>query len=85
VFPAWTHHITVDRLDRLEIHTDEHGGPVRIWRHHLTFLPLGEHRCLYTDEIETEDGWRGAPTRLFVRLMFRHRHRRWQLLARVLR
>ncbi|OEV12833.1 hypothetical protein [Streptomyces nanshensis] len=84
IFPAWTHHITIERLDPLEIHTDEYGGPVRTWRHHLVFVPLGEHRCRYTDEIETEDGWRGAPTRLFVRLMFRHRHRRWQLLARML-
>jgi hypothetical protein len=35
-------------------------------------------------EIETDDGWRGAPTRLFVRLMFRHRHRRWDRLSRML-
>lgn len=84
VLPAWTHHITVRRLDPLEIDTEEHGGPVHTWRHHLTFAPLGEHRCRYTDEIETDDGWRGAPVRLFIRLMFRHRHRRWHHLARML-
>ncbi|MBB4682632.1 SRPBCC family protein [Amycolatopsis jiangsuensis] len=84
MFPSWTHHITVERLDPLEIRTDEHGGPVHTWRHRLTFVPLGEHRCRYTDEIVTDDGWRGAPTRLFVRLMFRHRHRRWHQLARML-
>lgn len=85
VLPGWTHHITVERLAPLEIHTHEHGGPVRMWKHHLTFVALGDSRCRYTDEIETEDGWRGAPVRLFVRLMFRHRHRRWHTLARMLR
>lgn len=84
VIPAWTHHLTVTLLEPLEIRTREHGGPVRVWNHRLTFVPAGEGRCRYTDEIETEDGWRGAPTRMFARLMFRHRHRRWRALARLL-
>ncbi|OCC14052.1 hypothetical protein [Streptomyces sp. PTY087I2] len=83
VIPGWTHHIIVRGLDSLEICTEERGGPVRIWRHRLTFVPLGERRCRYTDEVETEDGWRGAPVRLFIRLMFRHRHQRWHRLARM--
>jgi len=85
LIPSWTHHIAVEQLDDTEIATREHGGPVRKWNHRLTFAPLGEDRCRYTDEIETEDGWRGAPTRLFVRLMFRHRHRRWHALAAIIR
>lgn len=85
VLPAWTHHITVRQLDPLEIHTDEHGGPVHTWKHRLIFVPLGDDRCRYTDEIETDDGWRGAPTRLFARLMFRHRHHRWHRLAGLVR
>jgi hypothetical protein len=58
--------------------------PVHTWNHRLTFEPIDEASCRYTDEIETDDGWRGAPTRLFIRLMFRHRHRRWHQLARIL-
>lgn len=85
VIPAWTHHLTIEAIEPGEIRTDEHGGPVRTWKHRLTFTPLDDHRCRYTDEIETDDGWRGALTRGFIRVMFRHRHRRWHTLARILR
>lgn len=84
VIPAWTHHLTIKQLAPTEIYTHEHGGPVRVWNHRLTFIPVTEQSCRYTDEIETERGWRGAPARLFVRIMFRHRHRRWHTLTRML-
>jgi hypothetical protein len=60
VVPAWTHHLTIKQLEPTEIYTNEHGGPVKTWNHRLTFEPLDEHHCRYTDEIETEDGLRGA-------------------------
>ena len=85
VLPAWTHHVTIKRLEATEIYTNEHGGPVRTWNHRLTFQPIDERRCRYTDEIETDAGARGAVTRLFIGLIFRHRHRRWQRLARTVR
>jgi hypothetical protein len=84
MIPAWTHHLTVKQLDTTQIYTHEHGGPVHTWNHRLTFEPIDDTRCRYTDEIETDDGWRGLPTRVFIRLMFRHRHRRWHTLARIL-
>ncbi len=57
---------------------------MRTWNHRLTFEALDDHSCRYIDEIETDDGLKGAPTRLFIRLMFRHRHRRWRTLANIL-
>ncbi|WP_040765790.1 hypothetical protein [Tsukamurella sp. 1534] len=81
VIPTWTHEISVRRLDEREIYTNERGGPVRVWNHRLTFEPLGPDRCRYTDEVEVEDGARGALAALFVRAIFRHRHRRWRTLA----
>lgn len=83
VLPAWTHHLEITELDDLTIYTHEHGGPVHTWNHRLTFTPLDEHRCRYTDEIETDDGIKGLGTRLFIRLMFAHRHRRWRTLAAI--
>lgn len=83
VLPAWTHHLEIKELDDLTIYTHEHGGPVHTWNHRLTFTPLDEHRCRYTDEIETDDGIKGLGTRLFIRLMFAHRHRRWRTLAAI--
>lgn len=84
VIPAWTHHIEITELDELMIYTSEHGGPVRTWNHRLTFIPIDEHRCRYTDEIETDPGIKGLGTRLFIRLLFAHRHRRWRALAAIL-
>lgn len=84
VVPAWTHHLTVIKLEPTEIYTHEHGGPVKTWNHRLTFEPVDEQHCRYTDEIETDDGLRGAGTRLFIRLMFRRRRRRWRALAALL-
>jgi ligand-binding SRPBCC domain-containing protein len=84
VLPSWTHHIELVRITDREIYTNEHGGPVRTWNHRLTFEPLDESRCRYTDEIETDPGLHGAGTRMFARLMFRYRHRRWRMLARLL-
>ena len=83
VIPAWTHHLEIKQLDPTEIYTNEHGGPVRTWNHRLTFTPVDDDHCRYTDEIETDDGVRGAATRAFIRLMFRHRHRRWRMLANI--
>jgi hypothetical protein len=84
IVPGWIHRLTLMRLDTTEIYTNESGGPVRVWNHRLTFTPIDANRCRYTDEIEIEDGWRGLPVRLFAQLIFRHRHRRWRELTRVL-
>lgn len=85
IIPSWRHHVTIEQLDPLGIYTHEHGGPVHTWNHRLTFEPITDESCRYTDEIETDPGWRGTPTRLFAKLMFRHRHRRWHTLAEIVR
>ncbi|MGJ6127061.1 hypothetical protein QN239_31215 [Mycolicibacterium sp. Y3] len=82
--PAWTHHLTIKQLDPTEIYTHEHGGPVHTWNHRLTFEPIDDRHCRYTDEIETDDGLHGILTRIFIKLMFRHRHHRWQTIATIL-
>lgn len=84
VVPAWTHRLTIVRLGDTEIYTHEQGGPVRTWNHRLTFTPITEHRCRYTDEIETGDGVVGLVTRVFIRVLFPYRHRRWRALAQVM-
>ncbi|WP_433197162.1 hypothetical protein ACQP1G_00240 [Nocardia sp. CA-107356] len=84
IIPAWRHHLRLVRLDAYEIYTNEWGGPLRTWNHRLTFEPITESSCRYTDEIEVDSGLRGIGTRIFVHLLFRHRHRRWRQLATVL-
>ena len=82
--PGWRHHLRLVHLEPTQIYTHEWGGPVRTWNHRLTFEPISATRCRYTDEIDTDSGLRGACTRLFARLIFRHRHRRWRQLAALL-
>ncbi|MCX2932501.1 hypothetical protein ORI20_19690 [Mycobacterium sp. CVI_P3] len=84
IIPSWTHHIEIKQLDDLVLYTNEHGGPIRTWNHRLTFVPIDEHRCRYTDEIEVDDGVIGFATRLFIKVIFAHRHRRWHTLAAIL-
>jgi hypothetical protein len=84
VVPTWTHHLRLVHLADNQMYTNEHGGPVRTWNHRLTFQPLTATSCRYTDEIEIDDGLHGLGTRVFIHLIFRHRHRRWRSLARVL-
>ncbi|WP_422744402.1 hypothetical protein ACN27E_21000 [Mycobacterium sp. WMMD1722] len=84
IIPLWTHRLEVKELSLTEVYTNESGGPVHTWNHRLIFEPIDDRRCRYTDEVETDEGWRGAPTRSFVRLLFRHRHRRWRTLAAIL-
>ncbi|MBF6468280.1 hypothetical protein IU427_24355 [Nocardia beijingensis] len=84
IVPAWKHHLRLVTLQPQRIYTNEWGGPVRTWNHSLTFEPISESSCRYTDEIEIDDGLRGLGTRVFARLIFRHRHRRWRQLAAIL-
>ena len=86
VVPLWRHTIRVVEIDReaLVAVTEEHGGPVRRWRHRLTAVPLGDDRCRYTDEVEIDAGALTGVTRLVARGLYVYRHRRWRALARVL-
>lgn len=89
VIPIWMHTLTLISAEQrgdgvFEIYTNEHGGPARIWNHRLTFEPVGESACRYTDEIEIEGGLLGLPTRLFVLGFFRFRQFRWRGLARAI-
>ncbi|MET7639976.1 hypothetical protein [Streptomyces sp. NPDC005438] len=81
IVPSWRHHLKLVRWQDREISTEEGGGPVQRWNHHLTFVPTGENRCRYVDEIDIEDGVKGIPVRLFARVMFPYRHRRWRKLV----
>lgn len=82
--PSWRHHLRLVHVGPNELYTNERGGPVRVWNHRLTFTPLGDARCRYTDEIELDAGWQTPFVWLFAQLAFRYRQRRWRALARVL-
>ncbi|HEV3048580.1 MAG TPA: hypothetical protein VGY13_14595 [Solirubrobacteraceae bacterium] len=84
LLPAWRHTVHVARLAPTEIVSREHGGPVSTWDHRLSFEPIGERSCRYTDSVEVRSGIATPLTWLYAQLIYRYRSRRWRTLARVL-
>jgi ligand-binding SRPBCC domain-containing protein len=82
VIPGWRHHLRIVEDGDLELYTNERSGPARIWNHRLTFKPIDDSSCTYTDEVEVEGGVLGRATALFVKIFFRYRHWRWRKLVR---
>ena len=82
--PAWRHEIRVVRLDHAhrEIRTEEHGGPVRAWRHRITVDDEGWGSARYLDEIEIAAGVLTPIVWVYAHLLYRYRQRRWRRLAR---
>jgi ligand-binding SRPBCC domain-containing protein len=82
--PAWRHEIHVTRLDEAEreIHTEEHGGPVRTWRHRIAVDEEGWGSTRYLDEIEIGAGVLTPFVWAWAQLFYRYRQRRWRRLAR---
>jgi len=84
VVPLWEHTIAVVTGGDLEACTEEHGGPLRVWRHRLLVRPLAPTSCQYTDEVDIDAGRLTPIARAVATLFYRYRHRRWLALARVL-
>jgi hypothetical protein len=84
--PLSRHTVVVEVLDdaAMTARTEEHGGPVSVWRHRMTVEPAGSGRCRYTDEVEVGAGPLTGVVRAFASGFFRWRQHRWQRLARVL-
>lgn len=86
VLPLWRHHLTVAEVDhvRMQLRSEEFGGPVSTWKHRITVRPLDGDRCRYTDEIDIHAGILTGPVRAFAQLLYRVRQQRWRRLAPVL-
>lgn len=84
VVPAWKHEIRVTRLDEEghEIRTEEHGGPVRTWRHRITVDKEGWGSTRYLDEIDIRAGVLTPLVWFYAQLFYRYRQMRWRRLAR---
>jgi len=84
--PGWTHEICIERFTPEEIVSHEHGGPIAVWNHRLTFVPTSTTSCRYTDAVEIRARLRVLTplATLFAALMYRYRQARWRALARVL-
>lgn len=86
VIPLWRHTVRVIEGDEAkgEACTEEHGGPLRRWRHRLTAEPVDGNSCRYTDEVDIDAGWLTPVAAATARRFYRYRHRRWRAPCRVL-
>jgi hypothetical protein len=82
--PGWRHHIRIVGLDRLEIRTHEHGGPVRTWNHTLRFEPRSRSSCRYTDIIAIDAGALTPLVAALTRAFFGYRQARWRRLTNLI-
>lgn len=86
VLPLWLHTVRVVGGDDTagEARTEEHGGPLRSWRHRLVVTPVCSRSCRYTDEVDVDAGLLTPLAVVSTRMFYRYRHWRWAALARVL-
>jgi hypothetical protein len=86
LLPLWPYTVEFERVDGLRrtLTTNEHGGPIRVWRHTIKVKPHTDSGCTYADEVDIDAGLLTLPVWLFAEGFYRHRQRRWRTLARSL-
>lgn len=81
--PLGVRKVGFERVDHVahELQTRESDLLVRKWDHRIVVRPA-EGGCLYRDEIEIEAVLLTPVAWMFTQVLFWHRHRRWQVVAR---
>jgi len=84
VVPFGPHELVVERVDDAarELQTRERSPLFRRWDHRITVEPVDARRARYVDEVEVDAGWLTPLAAALALVFFRHRHRRWQAVAR---
>lgn len=83
IVPAWEHRLRIIRIDheKMEITSQEDGGPVRRWNHRKWIEAESEQTCLYTDEIDIDAGLLTFLIWAYAHVFYRYRQRRMRKLA----
>lgn len=86
VIPLSRHTIRVVDIDHeaMTLGTEEGGGFVRTWNHHIAVNALSRTSCTYTDRIDIDAGALTSAVAIFARVFYRYRQRRWARLAPLL-
>jgi hypothetical protein len=82
--PLGTRNLFFERIDaeEREIRTRESDPLVRRWDHTIRLRPTADGRTLYSDAIEIQAGIFTLPVWLFAQWFYRHRQRRWIVVAK---
>jgi hypothetical protein len=83
-FPVGSRTLHFERIDQhtRQIQTRESDPLVRSWDHLISLSDTSDGHCLYRDEVEVHAGLLTPLVWLFAQCLYRHRHRRWQRVAR---
>ena len=86
LLPFSKHRLVIDSIDddRRVLVSDEHGGPIRTWRHELIVTATDDDRCRYEDRIQIDAGLLTVVVAAYANVFYRYRQRRWHSLASVL-
>ncbi len=78
-----THYLTIEKIDdaNFKIATKEWDKGAKVWNHEVTLKDLGNGSIFYEDAITIYGGIMTSLITYFGELFYRHRQKRWQLIA----
>lgn len=77
------HYLLIEKIDAstYRISTREWDRSVSVWNHDVSLTPLPAGGFEYTDAILIYAGWKTAGVTAFAKSFYKHRQKRWQLVA----
>ena len=78
IIPFGLHTINVLSFDLEDgVYTHEGNVHVPVWNHRIVLYGLPDNRCLYTDIVKIDAGWKTLFVYLWAKCFYAHRQRRW--------
>lgn len=78
------HQLLIEEIDNRQyvIATREWDRQAKVWNHRVSMQAVGEDKISYEDEIIIYGGWMTPFITAFAKRFYKHRQRRWQIVAR---
>ena len=82
IIPFGIHSIQIISLDQetLTICSKEHNPHIMIWNHRIRLEPIDGGHTRYTDWVEIDAGRKTSLVRIWARIFYAHRQRKWKKL-----
>ena len=78
IIPFGLHTINVLSFDLEDgVYTHEGNVHVPVWNHRIVLYGLPDNRCLYTDIVKIDAGWKTLFVYLWAKCFYAHRQRKW--------
>jgi hypothetical protein len=79
-----SHTIYIEEIDQknYQIKSREHDPLITRWDHLISIEPLDDNQSIYRDTIDIDAGSLTLVVRAWANWFYRHRQRRWRVLAR---